>query len=359
MNPHLHHRLVAILATTLFALSSRAAIIHVPEDAATVQQAIDMSRDGDVIDVAAGTWYEVLDLSGRSILIKGRTGEGDTIIDASGRNDSVVRCISGEGPGTVLEGLTLTAGSGHRGMHGPELSLGGGLLALGSKPTIRNCRFIDNTATMNGGGVYCGKGADIRFENCTFSGNAAEKGGGLLCVDSSPVLIGCTFERNRARYSGGGMYAATGSSPVLRDCTFKANNAAFQGGAVCTMQSAGELLDCEFDFNRAGMKGGAIYFGFRATMKVSACAFASPTDGIEGGREMARGDVRRGACDLGEGHCIIAEEDDCLAAAGEFRGLGSRCAKADPVKQAKRGGDLNQDGEIDRSDLAILMLLWR
>jgi hypothetical protein len=119
------------------------------------------------------------------------------------------------------------------------------------------------------------------------------------------------------------------------------------------------VLDSSFERNRAGARGGALYLGFRTTMTASACAFATATDSVVGDDRVARGGYRVGGCDLGGSVCVLAEETDCLAAGGTYRGDGSRCPITNATMQARRGGDLNSDGEVDRTDLAILMLLWR
>lgn len=354
----LAHTSIAMIALLVGAAAS-GGTIQVPEDVLSIQHAIDTATAGDVIDVGPGRWKEHIDLRGKSILIRGRDGAAKTILDATGLGQSVVLCITAEGPGTVLEGLTLTGGTGHVGTHGPSIALGGGLLALGATPTLRDCVLKGNTVNRNGGGAYCGKGGDVRFERCRFEGNSAEKGGGLLCVSSRPVLLDCTFVDNRASYSGGGVFAAKGSTPVLRGCHFETNRAAYEGGGVYSLESAGEVLDSTFERNRAGGRGGALYLGFRASMTASACVFETTTDSVIGNDQVARAGYRLGACDLGGDVCVLSEKSDCLAAGGAYRGDGSRCPSPDTTQQARRGGDLNNDGEVDRADLGILMLLWR
>ncbi len=354
----LAYNVIAMIALFV-GVAASGGTIRVPEEVLSIQHAIDTATDGDVIDVGPGRWREHIDLRGKSILIRGRDGAATTIIDAAGLGESVVRCITAEGPGTVLEGLTLTGGSGHVGSHGSDIALGGGLLALGSSPTLRDCVLKGNTVNRNGGGAYCGKGGDVRFERCRFERNSAEKGGGVLCVSSRPTMINCVFVGNYASYSGGGVFAAKDSMPVLRGCRFEINHAAYQGGGVCSLESAGEVLDSSFERNRAGARGGALYLGFRTSMTASACAFATTTDSVVGNDQVARADYRLGACDLGGNICVLAEKPDCLAAGGTYRGDGTRCPRADATMQARRGGDLNNDGEVDRSDLGILMLLWR
>lgn len=333
--------------------------IMVPEHAITIQHAIDTSGAGDTISIAPGVWRETIDLRGRSILLKGRDGADKTILDGTGLGDSVIRCVTAEGPGTVIEGLTITGGSGHEGLSKAGLTLGGGILALGSSPTFRKCVITGNRATLNGGGAYIGASSRIRFDACSFVSNEAEKGGGVLCASSKPVFIQCTFEKNEASYAGGALHASVDSEPVLRSCAMIGNQAAFNGGAVCSMRSAGAVLDTTFTRNRAGYQGGAIYFGFRSTTTADACVFHGPSDDVAGGGHVARVDMRSGSCDLGSGICVTAEQEDCELAGGTYGGDGTSCLPVSKQQLAIREGDFNQDGKIDRSDMAILLLLWR
>ncbi|MCP4759792.1 MAG: hypothetical protein GY894_01240 [Planctomycetes bacterium] len=336
-----------------------AGTLRVPGDATSIQHAIDLAQIGDVVEVGPGVWHEAIDLRGKSILLRGCDGAETTIIDATDHGESVVRCMSGEGPGTVIERLTLTGGTGHEGLYGSGTSIGGGLLAIGASPTVRDCVFKSNSVSRNGGGAYCGKGGNVRFERCRFEANTAEKGAGILCVGSTPVLDRCVFQDNTARYSGGGLYAAKGSSPIMRECQFIRNQASFQGGGVCSLDSAGEVLGGIFERNRAGSHGGAVYLGFRTTLQAAACQFVSPTDTIDGTSTIARSNLRRGACDLSEDVTVLAEEYDCVSAGGEYRGDGTRCPSPSKDQLARRRGDLNRDGRVSRRDLAIMMLLWR
>ena len=350
---------IGTLLTLVVCTAVPANVIRVPEDVLTIQHAIDAASAGDTIDVAPGVWREAIDLRGKSILLKGRDGAESTVIDATDRRASVVTCVSAEGPGTVLQDLTLTGGTGYEGLAGRRSAVGGGLIAIGSSPTFRRCIFKGNTVTGNGGGAYCGRGGNVRFEGCAFIANAGEKGGGLLVVGSRPVADACTFEKNEARYSGGGVYAAREGAPVLRGSSFTANFAAYHGGGVCSSDSGGEVLDCDFVRNRAGSQGGALYLGFRTAMTASACTMQSPTDTVGGQQVVHRVDRSRGACDLGDQICIVAEQTDCEQAGGVYGGHGSSCVAKNPDAVARRSGDLDRDGEVNGRDLAIMMLLWR
>ncbi|MHC4384915.1 MAG: hypothetical protein ACYS0J_19070, partial [Planctomycetota bacterium] len=104
-----------ILVPTTSALSIT---INVPADQPSIQAAIDVANGGDEVVVAPGTYVETIDFSSKAITVRSSGGAALTIIDAHGVG-SVVTCQSGEGPGTVLEGFTLTGGD-------PSPASGGG-----------------------------------------------------------------------------------------------------------------------------------------------------------------------------------------------------------------------------------------
>ena len=85
----LTHHLV-ILTTLLVGVAASASTILVPEDALSIQHAIDLAKPGDVVEVGPGRYLEQIDLRGKSILLRGRDGAAKTIIDAANRNESVV-----------------------------------------------------------------------------------------------------------------------------------------------------------------------------------------------------------------------------------------------------------------------------
>ena len=139
------------LALVLIALvpgprgSARAAVIQVPGDHATIQSAIDAATPGDETLVAPGSYTETIDFKGKAIALRSSGRSKITAIDGSGLNQTVVRCVSGEGLDTVLQGFTIAGGS---------AGFGGGLRNEGSNPTVLGCIFKGNSATDRGDGMY-------------------------------------------------------------------------------------------------------------------------------------------------------------------------------------------------------------
>ena len=81
-------------------------------DAPTVQAGIDSSQDGDVVLVAPGTYYENINLRGKGIHLVSEAGPEATILDGSRGDAPVIVCKSHEHNDTIIEGFTMTGGSG-------------------------------------------------------------------------------------------------------------------------------------------------------------------------------------------------------------------------------------------------------
>jgi len=130
---------------------------------ATIQEAIDLAEDGDTIIVYDGIYEENIDFPGKAITVCSANGYSATIIDGNA-SGSVVRFVSGEDPDTILKGFTLRNGKSER---------GGGILCLGSSPLIINCFLRDNTVDVEGGGIY-DDGGGMGMIRCLFSGNTSD-----------------------------------------------------------------------------------------------------------------------------------------------------------------------------------------
>jgi len=215
-----------------------------PANFNSVQAAIDNAGYGDEIELAPGIYRETIDFKGKIIRLYGSGGPGVTIIDGNGASHAV-KCVSGEGPGTILDGFTITGG------------INSAMYNRSSSPTVNNCTFIGNKGDK-GGGMH-NYISSPTVTNCTFGGNDANSGGGMYNTEwSTPTVTNCTFIGNRARYEGGGMVNEKESSPAVINCIFIVNRAAWSGGGMYNSQSNSALTNCTFSNNSAG-EGGGIY----------------------------------------------------------------------------------------------------
>ena len=168
---------------------------------------------------APGSYIENIDLSGKAVTL--RAAARTTIISGSGSADSTIKCISGEGAGTVIDGFRIQLGSGSTVAQG--IPLGGGIYIDNvSSPTIRRCILIANDADL-GGGMYVGTASNPVVSECQFVNNDAADSGAGLCVENlcSPVFTNCLFRGNDAVASGGAAMIRN-STPGFFNCTVAA-----------------------------------------------------------------------------------------------------------------------------------------
>ena len=217
--------------------------------ATPMELAISVVPDGGTIEVAAGTYLlsETLDPTGRPMTIRGAVdalGEPTAILDGQGLV-GVFRCVSGEGPGTVLENLVLANGAGE----------GAGMVCRDSSPVIRNCHFLQNISPGFGGGMLNDDGANPTVEECVFRLNSALYGGAIANLNAStPQLDLCLVEANEAG-SGGGLYNLD-SNPIVNNVIITGNLALNFGGGMSNVNSLPVINSCTISGNTADSGGG-------------------------------------------------------------------------------------------------------
>ncbi|MFO0828406.1 MAG: hypothetical protein U0572_09675 [Phycisphaerales bacterium] len=283
---------VAVFVTCVAACANGVALsatLMVPGQFPTIQAAIDASANGDVINVAPGTYVEHIRFKGKAITVRGVAGAATTVLDGAGVGP-VVRFTELEGPGSRLEGVRVTNGASF---------IGGGILAISSSPTISECIVDACSAVERGGGLAILAG-DPEVSQCTFTNNTARVRGGAVYVASgaSPVFEGCTFESNSVLplYStdpcGGGAIAVLSASADVSGCDFVDNlvsdddstgGSSASGGGMFLESSSMSLLDSTFYSNAATAssanrlaRGGAIR-AMQSSLTLTACAFQGNT----------------------------------------------------------------------------------
>jgi hypothetical protein len=348
-------RLIAILTIVGFSASTPAETIAVPKDEKTIQAAINIAQGDDVILVSPGVYNESINFNGKAISIKSTKGAAVTKLDGWKKNDSVVKCVSGEGPSTILDGFTITNGTGNSELYSKDETVGGGLICLYSSPTIKNCIFVSNESSYQGGAIFNGDRSNTVIQNCIIKSNESERGGGLYNSRGRPVIRDSQIVDNSAKYGGGGMYNF-GSNVRIISCSFKHNRAQYNGGGVYDYDSSGRVVDTVFTDNVALFNGNAMYRGYRsATLLEDDCRYTMTHDTVSGsgGFMVARG-KQIGACCVGSG-CLVVDEKSCQEVGGSWLGPNTTCDDQLLACPKPNTGDINDDGVVDMMDLVLVM----
>ena len=219
----------------LQAFPALAATINVPADQPTIQQAINVANNGDLILVAPGTYPEHIDYLGKAITVQSTVGPGKTIIDGQGTG-TVVTFQTQEGAQSVLTGFTIQGGN---------ALVGAGIKLSSASPKITNNIFRDNVQSVGGAGAAIGgTSSSPTIERNTFLVNTcdAQTFSGVVSFlnMSSPRIINNVFTRNpcRAIYMSvsspmpGGIEAPPPPDPTIANNTIVRNNGGvrLQGG---------------------------------------------------------------------------------------------------------------------------------
>ncbi|MFH1745647.1 MAG: hypothetical protein ABIG44_01250 [Planctomycetota bacterium] len=250
----------------------------------TVQAGIDAASNGDEVIVSPGTYNEVINFIGRAITLRSSDGPEVTIIDGAGLNDSVVKCYAGEDRDTRLEGFAIKNGTGDPNNPVPAwlgYHEGGGMINVGSSPTVINCIFDSNRVTApgsDGGGMANWESAPCVVD-CVFINNTARGvAGGMVNAYSNAEIINCYFISNTSDTHGAGINNVF-SSPIIINCCFAGNRVTvigYWGGAIANRcndnTSFPQILNCTFVANDSPQPG-VIWTDFGSHPTITNCVF--------------------------------------------------------------------------------------
>ena len=252
---HLIFGLVLVHAFT----QSHAAVIYVPDDCPTIQDAIDNASSGDTIIVKAGTYFETIDFIGKAIHLKSDSGSDCTTIDGS-QAGSVVTFQNGESTDSLIEGFTIRNGSGTLKPSDNDY-FGGGIRCDLSSPVIMD-NIIENNSVMggngggSGGGIYCWASSATIIGN-TIRGNWAFSGGAVGCASGSPTVLENIMKDNNSFY-GGAITVALNSAVIEKNIIID-NTANYCGGGIrCCNYGSARIVE-NWISNNWSQSGGGIY----------------------------------------------------------------------------------------------------
>lgn len=207
-------------------------IIRVPSVYETIQEAIDAAPAGARVEVSAGTYEEAIDFKGKAIHVVAIDSSKPTTIAAPRTGGAVATFKSGETSASILEGFTLSGGTGN----------------------------IKGGSTRYGGGVYIQNASPTLLE-LTINGNKAAYGGGISCVDGgAPTIRRVDISSNTAEFAGGGIYT-TSCDPTVQTSSLISNSvtgASLGGGGIAEIIGNGTFENLLIAGNSSAGYGGGV-----------------------------------------------------------------------------------------------------
>jgi hypothetical protein len=254
----------------------------------TIQQGIDAASE--CVVVYAGTYAEDIDFGGKDLVVSGVEGADTTIIDGTGTG-AVVSFEGGESSAAVLEGFTITGGTGRLETSSSSwactsvttctnyysIYCGGGIVVDGSDPTLRDLIVDGNSLpaastytsgndtyyTYSYGGGICLLGSAATLEGVDLQENDADQGGALYVDDVSNVDVSeCYVTANTA--TDGGAFEVDGGVLTLTNVASTWNDATDDGGGVLVISGTLYATNVTHGGDDA-TNGGGIYLSGTST----------------------------------------------------------------------------------------------
>lgn len=209
----MRNALLPLLASTV----ASAATIPV-DPGGSIQAAIVAAMDGDAVAVGPGVFVEDIDFLGKAIIVRG--SGPSTVVRGTGAGP-VVRFTSGEGAGSVLDGVTVTGG---------VADDGGGILVVDASPTVRRTIVAGNAARRQGSGIYLVRSASLITNSLFVDNRALDPRAGdphtVQMLDGAVRLVNNTIAYGD---SNGLLIRGGGGSVVIRNNVFAANGSRVAG----------------------------------------------------------------------------------------------------------------------------------
>ncbi|MBU0755544.1 MAG: right-handed parallel beta-helix repeat-containing protein, partial [Planctomycetes bacterium] len=243
----------------ILSLTAFSAVINIPNDFTTIQEAVDYASDGDTILVGPGTYFENIEVLNKQLILQSQAGPERTILD--GRQlGSVVTIRNEDSLETVLDGFTITNGIGTVNP-GYTWRIGGGVCcALESFSTIQNNIITGNSARL-GGGISSAWSIEIS-DNIIAENSASGDGAGIFTMNAGyTIIVGNEITDNTAAGSGGGIDLFQGSFGLIADNIISNNRSTQDGGGGIFISDgcAATLVNNLITENQVDRRGGGLY----------------------------------------------------------------------------------------------------
>jgi len=239
----------------------------------SIQAAIDAASVGDVIIVSPGTYREDIRIRGKAVTLTSLNPADPAVVEKTIIRGSVR--IDSAATGTpVLAGFTIDGG------YGP-----GGIRCYGSSPIILRNRIVNVNNAYSAalhcdcpqgaviensvigcvgdelsGGIWCEGGSGL-----VVSGNLVVStivrgysgGGGIVCWEGSPTIVGNTITGTYVNCFGGGIWC-TESQPLVSGNVVSSNVAHDHGGGGIFCSDSAPLIEGNVITGNASAGGGGI-----------------------------------------------------------------------------------------------------
>ena len=297
----------AILVTIVLMLSSpgpavagqsRADMLDVPAEYATIALAFAAATQGDTVRLAPGTYYESgLIMPDGILLMSANWDPYTTVINGGSTRGTILSCYATANAQVYGIGFADgTAGAGgavycdgaavmfdYCVFTGNTAALGGAIYWTGGTPYIYGCLFEGNTASSEGGAVYL-ELTDGEIAGCSFNMNEAPWGAGLIMqyLTTTTYVQETRFYANIASAGGGGTYLDSQAAPTYMQCRFDENEAPVGAGAYLDTKTEATFISTAFEGNTASTFGAGAYCFDEYTF-FDGCEFFSNTAMSGGG----------------------------------------------------------------------------
>lgn len=185
--------------------------------------------------------------SGGAIFADNSVAIYDSHFEENKALDDAGGAIRMQGSNTITSNCTFESNSAANG--------GGGAIFM-AKGRTDNCTFINNSCISSGGAINANTdGPEIH--NSLFIGNSTDNLGGAVYIDDGGMMSNCIAMNNTAAVNGGGVYlkGAKGTAKLIGSIVAH-NTADSIGGGVYV--GTGKVINSTITKNNAGKNGGAL-----------------------------------------------------------------------------------------------------